>query len=364
MTSGLKLRYKKNKNTVLRSQQNKTSNIDKQEDLTRYLKPGTSDNCTLCHIEVITDDEDPESVLLSLESVSSCFRESITVFHYGQIHVYLSVESTFLDFLEETAPDKQKGISDVRDVLTIHKTFLLYQNKQGNTKVLPKNVNFSKAFARLEKEICNKHYSKSNVRVVLNDIVRCAQKGKEGPKDEALLQCNITENHVKQSDLQQRDYSLKVSKKKTCSSKKKCLITKQEKQPLSLYVIPLESGQTKFPIQVSEEQRDDEQGHSEQVVSYDHSSMPNSNIRYGFNSSFNNTMLSTVTSHATNDHQSRDRHNVPPRYAHFSEYDDRMASYSTWPHSSPDRERLSRAGFFFTSTKRFCFVRFSMQCNF
>lgn len=334
----------------MRSRQNRTSNINKQKDVTTYSNPGNSGNCTLSHIEVITNDEDPGSVILSLDAVSDCFKEGVTVFRSGQIHVYPYVEPTYLDDLEKMAPEKQWGLLGFRDVFTGHETFLLYQNKQGNAMVLPKNSYFLEAFAKLEKEICNKRSSKSNVRVVLKDIVKCAQKGKEKHTDEALLQYDITENHVKQSDLEQRDYSLKVSKKRTCSSKKKCLITEHGKQPLTLCLRPLEPGQPKFPIQVSQEQRDDEQVHSEQVVSYDHSNMPNSHISYGFNSSVN-TMPSTVTNSAVNDHRSRDRPNGLPRYAHFSEYVNRLTTYSTWPHGSPNSERLSRAGFFFTSTK-------------
>ncbi|XP_045174784.2 baculoviral IAP repeat-containing protein 2-like [Mercenaria mercenaria] len=393
MQSSAQGRKTQNKNAIIRQQSVELMS----EGKTHIIKPETENEKretqygTTHTIKVEIDDEDPGNAVLSLEIIANVFIEGVVLFDFGNIFVYFNLWTGFLKDIEYTATEEQKDISLLHDVYSSYKTFLLYQNTDGRVLILPRNQNFHTVFKRLSNVLQNNEKVTSNMVVRLKDINKpnhsCEQFKESGHvkhdqkyhhvnhvfarKLETRFNESESGENVKEeaeTDLSyERNVSLETCKERTNIGRLK-VNTPYLQNPKQLPWLPPSFPRDRIfiqypfkelfqlPVQVSEEQRDDDQAHSEQVVTHNYSTIHRDDISFGLSqpSMGNNG----VYSHVTNETQSavqeprsllQHRPRVPPRHPNYSDYSDRLMSYTNWRHRTPDPPRLSQAGFFFTN---------------
>ncbi|XP_053384541.1 baculoviral IAP repeat-containing protein 3-like [Mercenaria mercenaria] len=338
-------------------------------------------------IRIIPTDEDPDSAVMSLELLAECFIEGLILFDYGKITVYLNQSADFLSDIENTAFAEQREFSHLHDVYVTYKTFLTYRNRYGKILILPKNQSFFTIFKRLNEGIYDGEHMKPDLSVLLKDFYRqkelfqrnetkndgpeCCEYYVSGPMVETCrhIQSHMceTENQLDESNRKCREFfSLRMSKRKIYFGIKRVAkpllqrfgLLPRLPPPLSREKIafhyPLE-GQFKFPVQVSDEQRDDE-ARNEQVVPTYHSIIYRDDISYGLasQSGNNNGVYTPVTNNTQSairetEDFAQQRPRIPPRHSDYSHYADRLISFARWFHRRPDSATLSQAGFFFTN---------------
>ncbi|XP_053384545.1 uncharacterized protein LOC123537259 [Mercenaria mercenaria] len=370
---------RKNKNSSLRRRKvDKFQNKDHVNTPKQNIKCGTIDTIT------VSVEEDQESVVLSLKTIADRFTDGCILFDYGKLTVYLNVRADLLADIENTSVANQMDFSLLHDVYNSYKTFLLYSNKDGKKKILPKNMYFQTIIERIEKGVFDNGNVSSHVFVLLRELTNskqecksklnedtnndseCCTKNKSATQLQAYRQ---KQSHYHKEIINKTTTELNCRRNVSLQSSKICLGNVKVIKPLLKHVpslprlpspiprlkifscFPFEE-QLHYPNTASEEQRDDEQIHSAQVVSNVNSVVHGERLS-SHQQDASNGFYSPVTSHAQSDIRGTERPvqqrpQVPPRHPNYSHYAERLMSFTEWKHRSPQPETLSQAGFFFT----------------
>ncbi|XP_045175859.2 uncharacterized protein LOC123536598 [Mercenaria mercenaria] len=333
-----------------------------------------SDKDVLRRIRVIIDDGDPDIAVLSLENLVGMFIENVTIFDNGQIYVYLNLLDSFLNEIEDTSKEDQKDFALLSDVYNSYNTFLLYRDANNCVKILPRNQTFHPVFQRLKTEEKNfnsnvfillekhiNHQDKAHIYVE-KDRKRDAKFGFAAQSDKSHTKGVSGEGKVEKVAIDRcKQVSLTYAKSQMYVAISKVIICRRlsfyslrQLQPPTPRTRDLFEG--KFPVQVSDEQRDDENFYCERVVSTSHSNRCRDDISYGIGprsrteSGFGSPVVGHVRSYLQEsnclEQQCPDN---PPRYPDYYDCAERLASFTKWFHKSPEPATLSQAGFFFTS---------------